>query len=346
MSGDAVEVSRQSCAHCGRELRQEARFCPGCGHSTVDDGQQRTSAGREGAGAAPAPATVPIERPAPHGLGRVGPARSGRAWPDGGGYGAVGDSGTSGHRGPVPGRYPAGDVPPVELGPPFDTGPARDPASWPAGGRRRRWRPLVLSLVVLLFAGIVAGVLLLLRPSHTGRVAAAAHSRAAGGASAEAVASADATSTLSPQQQAAKALAALLAQSVTDRSAISGSVSDVNQCGPTLGQDAQTFDNAATSRQNLLSQLAGLPARTALSASMLQDLTRAWQASTSADQDLSQWAQDESSGVCTPNDHADPHFQAAVGPDNEATSAKQAFVSQWNPIASEYGLADYQWNQL
>ena len=95
-----------------------------------------------------------------------------------------------------------------------------------------------------------------------------------------------------------------------------------------------------------MSQLACLPAHTALPPSMLQDLTRAWQASASADQDLSQWAQDESSGGCTPNDHADPHFQAAAGPDNQATSAKKAFVSQWDPIASEYGLASYQWNQL
>jgi len=200
--------------------------------------------------------------------------------------------------------------------------------------------------VVLVFAGIIAGVLFFPRSSHPGPVAAAAHSRAAVGQSAKAVASASATSTLPPQQQAAKALAALLAQSVTDRSAITGSVSDVDQCGTNLSQDAQTFDNAATSRQNLLSRLAGLPARTALPAAMLQDLTRAWQASTSADQDLSQWAQDESSGGCTPKDHADPHFQAAAGPDNQATSAKKAFVSQWNPIASEYGLAGYQWNQL
>jgi hypothetical protein len=206
--------------------------------------------------------------------------------------------------------------------------------------------------VVLILAG-VAGALLVHRSSHTGQVATAARSTAAGGQSASAggqsataTASASATSTLPPRQQAAKALAALLAQSVTDRSAITGSASDVDQCGTNLSQDAQTFGNAATSRQNLVSQLAGLPARTALPASMLQDLTQAWQASASADQDLSQWAQDESSAGCTPNDHADPHFRAAKRPDKQATSAKQAFVSQWNPIASTYGLTSYQWNQL
>jgi len=344
-----VEVYRQSCAHCGHELRQEARFCPGCGHSTAE-GQQQPPAAREGAGAGPPPATVPVERPAPSRPAPYPQAPYPQArpvWPAGSGYGAAGGgygaAGGGGQLDPVPARYPAGDVPPAEPGPPLRSGPARDPASWPRGGRRRP-RPLLLSLVVLIVAGIVAVVLLVHRPSHTGQVAATAHTGAAGGQSAKA--SASATSTLPPRQQAANALAALLGQSVTDRSAITGSVSDVNQCGPTLSQDAQTFDTAATSRQHLLSQLAGLPARAALPASMLQDLTRAWQASTAADQDLSQWAQDESSGACTPDDHADPHFQAAVGPDNQATSAKQAFVSQWNPIASEYGLANYQWNQL
>ena len=326
MSGDAVEAPRQSCAHCGRDLRQEARFCPGCGQAVAEPRPER--------------------RP---------------AWPDAGGYGTAGDTRAIG---PVPGRYPAGDAPPDEPGPPFGTSPpfSTSPEPWHPDGRRRR-RPLTLSLVgVLVVAGIVAVALLILRPSHGGPAADTAHSGAAAGPSAQAAASAgasdsagasastgasaSATSTLPAQQQAANALAALLAQSVTDRSAIAGSVSDVNQCGTTLSQDAQTFDNAATSRQNLLSQLAGLPARTALPASMLQDLTQAWQASAAVDQDLSQWAQDESSGGCTPNDHADPHFQAATGPDHQATSAKKAFVSQWNPIASGYGLASYQANQL
>jgi hypothetical protein len=35
-----------------------------------------------------------------------------------------------------------------------------------------------------------------------------------------------------------------------------------------------------------------------------------------------------------------------VGPDNQATIDKKAFVSAWNPVATRYGLSTYQWNQL
>ena len=148
------------------------------------------------------------------------------------------------------------------------------------------------------------------------------------------------------QQQAADSLSALLAQSVTDRSSIVSAVNDVSGCGPSLGQDAQTFQNAATSRQNLLSRLAGMPDRSALPAPMLQALTGAWQASIQADQDFAQWAQDEASRGCVPNDHSDPGYQASAGPDGQATTDKKAFVTGWNPIAARYGLTSYQWNQL
>lgn len=148
------------------------------------------------------------------------------------------------------------------------------------------------------------------------------------------------------QQQAADSLAGLLKQSVTDRNSIVQAVNDVNQCGPNLNQDPQIFQSAAASRQNLLSQLANLPQRSALPADMLAALTTAWQNSIKADQDFAQWAQDEISHGCTQNDQSDPGAQAAVGPDNQATASKQAFVSQWNPIATQYGLPTYQWNQL
>jgi hypothetical protein len=150
----------------------------------------------------------------------------------------------------------------------------------------------------------------------------------------------------SPQQQAAKSLSALLARSVTDRIAIVNAVNDVSECGPSLDQDAQTLQNSATSRQNLLTQLANMPDRSALPSPMLQSLTGAWQASIQADRDFAQWAQDEASQGCTPNDRSDPNYQAAAGPDGQATTDKKAFVSSWDPIAAQYGLPTYQWSQL
>jgi hypothetical protein len=79
---------------------------------------------------------------------------------------------------------------------------------------------------------------------------------------------------------------------------------------------------------------------------MLQALTGAWQASATADRDFAQWAQDEFSRGCAQNDWADPNYQAAAAPDAKATTGKKAFVKLWNPIAGQYRLTTYLWNQL
>ena len=168
-------------------------------------------------------------------------------------------------------------------------------------------------------------------------------------ASATPAVSASAVPTLpapSAQQRAAESLAGLLAQSVTDRSSIVNAASDVSRCGPALTQDPQVFDSAAAARQRLSSQLASLPGRSALSGPMLQALTGAWLASATADQDFARWAQDELAQGCAPNDQADPGFQAAAGPDSRATTDKKAFANLWNPMAAQYGLPSYRWNQL
>jgi hypothetical protein len=148
------------------------------------------------------------------------------------------------------------------------------------------------------------------------------------------------------EQQAAQSLGGMLAQSVSDRTAITQAVSDVEACGPSLNQDSQVFESAASSRRTLLSELATMPGASALPAPMLQDLTGAWQASINADQDFAQWANDETTKACVQNDTSDPGWVAAQGPDTEATTGKKAFVSLWNPIATQYGLTTYAWDQL
>ena len=228
----------------------------------------------------------------------------------------------------------------------------------PRHGRRHRARwPLVIGVVALLAAGGAAAVFIM-QPFHhslaaagTARTSPAAQ-RQSLSASATVTSSATATpssATATPSQsaqQAAASLAGLLAQSVTDRSSTVNAVNSVGQCGPTLSQDPQVLENAAAARQQLLSQLASLPGRSALSGQMLQALTGAWLASAAADRDFAQWAQDELSKGCTQNDQADPNFQAAAAPDAQATADKKAFVSLWNPMAAQYGLTIYLWNQL
>jgi hypothetical protein len=148
------------------------------------------------------------------------------------------------------------------------------------------------------------------------------------------------------QEQAASNLATLLGQSVSDRSAVNGAYNDVLQCGSDLDQDAQVFQNAASARQQLLSQLADLPSQSALSSAMIQDLSSAWQESAQVDSDYVQWAQDQVNNGCTTSSTYDPSYVAAEGPNNQATADKTAFASQWNPLAAQYGLTQYQQGDL
>jgi Protein kinase domain len=148
------------------------------------------------------------------------------------------------------------------------------------------------------------------------------------------------------RRQAAQGLAVLLAQSGTDRAAVTQAVSAVQDCSPGLSQDETVFSDAAASHQDLLGKLAALPGRSALPASMLQDLTTAWQVSGEADQDFARWTQDEISRGCSTNYQSDANYQDAMAPDNQATADKKAFVGQWTAIANEYGLPVYQYNQI
>jgi hypothetical protein len=151
---------------------------------------------------------------------------------------------------------------------------------------------------------------------------------------------------LPSRRQAAQALAALLAQNGTDRTAVTQAVSAVAGCSPGLSQDETTFSNAASSHQALLGKLAALPGRSALPASMLQDLTTAWQASGEADQDFAKWTQDEIAHGCSTNYQSDASYQATTAPDHQATKYKKAFAALWTAIANEYGLPLYQYNQI
>jgi len=151
---------------------------------------------------------------------------------------------------------------------------------------------------------------------------------------------------LTPRRQAAQALAALLAQSGTDRAAVTHAVSAVADCSPGLSQDETIFSNAGSSHQALLGELATLPDRSALPASMLQDLTLAWQASGQADQDFANWTQDEISQGCSTDYQSDASYRAAAVPDEQATTDKKAFAALWTPIAEEYGLPPYRYNQI
>ena len=120
----------------------------------------------------------------------------------------------------------------------------------------------------------------------------------------------------------------------------------MTSCGPTLSQDSRSFATAASSRQSLLTQLSTLPGVTVLPPQMVQSLTSAWQASEQVDEDYASWASSEFANGCVPNSTSNTYYQDADIPNQEATTDKQTFANLWNPIATEYSLPTYQWNQL
>jgi hypothetical protein len=200
-------------------------------------------------------------------------------------------------------------------------------------GPRRPRRPLVAVMVAAALVAVVAGVVMF---------------RALSGGTATGATSGPTPSASSQdaRRQAAVRLSGLLAQSVTDRAAVTGAAEDVRGCGPSLRQDARIFVRSASSRQHLLSLLASLPGRPLLPAAMLQALTSAWQASAQVDNDLAGWTQDNIARGCHRSSRSDASLRASYVPEDRATAGKRAFAPLWNRIARQYGLTTYQWNQL
>ncbi len=251
---------------------------------------------------------------------------------------------------------------PPPMGPPQV--PPRQPPRRHDGRRSGSFPALWIALLVLLVGGGAAAVLIAhpfghralrqtassgARPSGTAAStgpggAASASPTVSGGQSTPSAASPSAPAVT--EQQAATSVAAMLSQSVSDRAAIGSAAADVGDCGPNLNSDPKVFDDAANSRQSLLARLSTMPGRAALPPALISDLTQAWQASVAAYQAYAQWANDEITQGCRVNDTSDPGHKATVTPNANATKYKAAFVSGWNPIAAQYGLTQYQQDQL
>jgi hypothetical protein len=307
--------SPPSCNDCGQALRPGARFCPECGRP------------------APVP-TAPSRPPSAPPPNSPGYVPTSTTWP----------------AQPAADRVPDDD--PLSL---FSRPPS------PPSGPLRQERPkrsqwMLVTALAAVVIGVGAGVALAALPSHhrpasiadtalNSATAEPSSPAAASTASSAASSSASSPAPTSPEQ-AAQALSALLTQSGTDRLSVDNAAIAVEHCSGDLSQDETTFSQAASERQTLLSQLAGLPGSSTLSAPMLQDLTMAWQASVEADQDFVQWTQDEIAQGCSTDDQSDPAFAAATAPDNAATKYKKAFAALWASVASQYGLPAYQFNQI
>ncbi|MFF5275819.1 hypothetical protein [Streptomyces sp. NPDC000133] len=144
-----------------------------------------------------------------------------------------------------------------------------------------------------------------------------------------------------PAKPQAEALDKLLADSNNSRSAVIGAVEKTKSCTD-LDQAVTDLQGAAQQRRELVTRLQGLSVDKLPDHQQLTEaLTKAWQASASADAHYAAWARQAKNGkkVCRHGKArgTSETAQATVA-SGEASKAKQQASGLWNSIATKYGL--------
>ncbi|MFJ9022280.1 hypothetical protein ACIRPU_20280 [Streptomyces sp. NPDC102259] len=261
--------------------------------------------------------------------------------------------GHGGPRGPGHGGAPGYGTGPAARSPQPAYTPPGDPA---AGGRRgardgggRGGRtgsrlPLFAAIgVALAVVGVGAGALLAGGGGDQGddnKTVAASAPATEGSASA---------STGAAEQQAVE-LDKLLADSGSSRASVISAVADVKACG-NLAQAATDLRDAAKQRTDLVTRLSALKVdQLPDHASLTTALTKAWQASASADDHYAAWADQVAAGKnksCKKGSaRTTSETQAGNRASGTASAQKTQAAKLWNKIARTYGLTERQPTQL
>ncbi|MFJ8658264.1 hypothetical protein [Streptomyces sp. NPDC093795] len=151
-----------------------------------------------------------------------------------------------------------------------------------------------------------------------------------------------------PAEPQAQELSKLLATSSSSRDTVISSVESIKQC-KNLDKAAADLRGAADQRRGLVAKLRTLsvdkvPDNPALTAA----LTKAWQASASADDHYAAWAvQMKGKKACKDGKaRSTNHLVEANKQSGTATTAKKEAAALWNPTASKYGLEKRSYSQL
>ncbi|WP_435643501.1 hypothetical protein ACR9VJ_20100 [Streptomyces sp. H49] len=153
-----------------------------------------------------------------------------------------------------------------------------------------------------------------------------------------------------PARAQAVELDKLLADSGSSRAAVIKSVADVKQCA-SLDQAASSLRDAAGQRGQLVTRLGKLGVdKLPDNAALTDALTKAWQASASADNHYAAWADQVKGGgkrTCHKG-HAKVTDEAQAGNRASGTASQQKTkaAALWNAIAQKYGLTQRQPTQL
>ncbi|MER5889982.1 hypothetical protein ABT160_39670 [Streptomyces sp. NPDC001941] len=239
--------------------------------------------------------------------------------------------------------------PPQQPGGPQPAQGGYDPYE-PEPERRRRSPAVVIAAVVVGCAvvGLGAGALLSGgddsdKGKDTGQPVANSSAAPSGGDKTGEQPKAD-----DPVKKQAQELDKLLADSNNSRAAVIRSVDSIKRC-QNLDQAATDLRGAAQQRRDLVTRLQGLSVdRLPDHAALTDALTRAWQASASADDHYAAWAGQAKGDKGCKDGHARGTGQAVQGnkASGEATSAKREASKLWNSIAGRYELTKREPTQL
>ncbi|AZQ35521.1 hypothetical protein EJ357_20140 [Streptomyces cyaneochromogenes] len=240
------------------------------------------------------------------------------------------------------GRHEGGYFPPGANGPHSPYGPGDDDGG--RGGRTGSRLPLIAAVGVgIAVLGIGAGALLAGGGGDDEKDDNSPVSATAPATEGSSSPSAD------PAEEQAVALDKLLADSGDSRTSVINAVDDVKSCD-NLAQAAKDLRDAAGQRNRLVTDLSKLevdqlPNHTELTTA----LTKAWQASASADNHYAAWA-DQVAGnqkLCKKGQaRSTGQTQAGNRASGTASTQKKSAAQLWNTIAKKYGLTERQPTQL
>ncbi len=154
-----------------------------------------------------------------------------------------------------------------------------------------------------------------------------------------------ATQSQATEQSEATQMNNLLLDSSNSRADIQPLVNDVEACGD-VGDDVTQIGNIASERTSELNQAKNLDVSAIPDGATLKtDLMNALQLSLRIDTDYYDWAQQQESSDCGTGE--DSSYLSDANTENpNASNAKAAFLNLWDPIASQYGLTQFNDGQI
>jgi hypothetical protein len=229
------------------------------------------------------------------------------------------------------------DRPAISPVPPGDRRPA-PPRRRPL---RRGWLIAVAAAAVLASVGAGAFVAGKIGPGHGGAPPAPGSTSPAGATS---PVTSPAANTQLPGAAAMATLGSYLVRSASVRPTVQAAINGVRGCSESPASGEATLQHAIDTRQDILNALptlsvSGLPSGTQL----VSTLTTTMQDSIAADKDYQSWMKDfaSSGSPCGSDPSQDSNYAAAVNVSGATTTAKDAFVAIWDPMAPRYGQPVY-----